>query len=420
MLNVFRAFFTIPDLKKKILFTVAMILVFRFGAHVPVPGVDASKLAALFSKGSLVGFLDMFTGGALMRFSVFAMGIVPYINASIIMQLLTIVIPTLEQLSKEGEAGRKQISQYTRYLSICLAAFQSFGMAFWMRGVVQPGINFPLFVFLTVVSLTAGSTLVMWIGELITERGLGNGASMLIFVGIIARLPSYIANTYTLVVGGASLIGVIFLLLSFIVLIVAIVFIQEGQRKIPVQYAKRVVGRKMLGGGNTFIPLKINQGGVIPIIFASSVLLFPATIAQFVPLPFMKAISDFLAPGGWFYMVLYFALIFFFTYFYTAITFNPTELANNIKKYGGFILGIRPGKPTADFLDFTISRLTFVGALFLATIALIPTIVEGVTKITSFQGLGSTALLIVVGVALDLVRQVETHLVTRQYEGLLA
>lgn len=420
MLNVLSAFLNIPDLKKKVLFTIAMIVVFRLGAHIPVAGVDAVKLANLFSKGNLMGFLDMFTGGALMRFSIFAMGIIPYINASIMLQLLTVVIPQLEALSKEGESGRKQIAQYTRYLAVTLALFQSFGMAFWMRGVIQDDMNFPLFVFLTVVSLTAGSTLVMWLGELITERGLGNGASLIIFVGIIARIPAYIGNTVTLVIGGASIIGVIFLMLSFLVLIVAIVIIQEGQRKIPVQYAKRVVGRKMLGGGNTFIPLRINQGGVIPIIFASSVLLFPATIAQFVPLPFMQKIAAFLAPGGGFYMTAYFLLIFFFTYFYTAITFNPDELAENIKKYGGFILGIRPGKPTAEFLEFTISRLTFVGAFFLATIALIPSIVEGVTRITSFQGLGSTALLIVVGVALDLVRQVETHLLTRQYEGLLA
>ncbi|MFC1496210.1 preprotein translocase subunit SecY [Candidatus Margulisiibacteriota bacterium] len=420
MLNFIRAFLNIPDLKKKVLFSFAMIVIFRLGSHIPVAGVDSVKLAALFSKGNLMGFLDMFTGGALMRFSIFAMGIIPFINASIMMQLLTVVIPQLEALSKEGESGRKQISQYTRYLAITLATFQSTGMAFWMRNVVSDEMPFGLFLFLTVISLTAGSALVMWLGELITERGLGNGASLIIFVGIIARIPSNITKTITLVQGGASIIGVMFLVLSFIALIVAIVYIQEGQRKIPVQYAKRVVGRKMMGGGNTFIPLRINQGGVIPIIFASSVLLFPATIAQFIPHPIMQKIASFLAPGGGFYMIAYFLLIFFFTYFYTAITFNPEELANNIKKYGGFILGIRPGKPTAEFLEFTISRLTFVGAFFLASVALIPSIVEGITKITSFQGLGSTALLIVVGVALDLVRQVETHLVTRQYEGLLA
>lgn len=419
MLNVLRSIFNIADLRKKFIFTAAMILVFRVGGHIPVAGVDAVKLAALFGQGNLLGFLDLFTGGALMRFSIFAMGIVPYINASIIMQLLTIVIPQLEELAKEGESGRKQISSYTRYLTVILAAFQSFGMAFWLRGILQDGISFPLFLLGTVVSLTAGSVLVMWLGELITERGIGNGASLLIFVGIVARIPTYIGQTVTLVRGGASIVGVVILLISFVLMIMAIVFIQEGQRKIPVQYAKKVVGRKVYGGGNTFIPMRINQGGVIPIIFASSVLLFPATIAQFVPLPFMQWVSQALSPSGNLYLLLYFLLIFFFTYFYTAITFNPKELAENIKKYGGFVLGIRPGKPTADFLEHTISRLTLLGALFLGMVAIIPNIVEGLTRITTFQGLGSTALLIVVGVAMDLVRQIETHLLTRQYEGLI-
>ena len=420
MLNLFRTFFNIPDLRKKILFTLGMLIIFRFGVHITVAGVDTTKLAALFGQGNLLGFLDLFTGGALMRFSIFAMGIVPYINASIIMQLLTVVIPQLEELKKEGEVGSKQIAQYTRYLTVALAAFQSFGMAFWLRGVVLESIPFPLFLVICVLSLTAGSTLVMWLGELVTERGIGNGASLLIFVGIVARIPAYIGQTVTLVRGGASLFGVIILLISFLAMIVAIVIVQEGQRKIQVQYAKRVVGRKMYGGGSTYIPLRINQGGVIPIIFASSVLLFPATIAQFVPVFPIKEIAGFLSPGHAFYMIFYFFLIFFFTYFYTAITFNPVELAENIKKYGGFIMGIRPGKPTADYLEYTISRLTLVGALFLGIIAVVPTIVEGMTRITSFQGLGSTALLIVVGVALDLVRQIETHLVTRQYEGLLS
>jgi preprotein translocase subunit SecY len=397
-----------------------MILVFRLGAHIPVMGVDPNKLATIFGKGNLMGFLDLFTGGALMRFSVFAMGIVPYINASIIMQLLQVVIPQLEELAKEGDAGRKQIAQYTRYLTVALATFQSFGMAFWLRGVMAEGVSFQLFLLSTVVSLTAGSVLVMWLGELITERGIGNGASLIIFVGIASRIPSYIGQTITLVRGGASLFGVIILLLAFLFMIVAIVFVQEGQRKVAVQYAKRIVGRKMYGGGSTFIPLRINQGGVIPIIFASSVLLFPATIAQYVPVPFLQKLAGLLSPGQILYMALYFGLIFFFTYFYTAITFNPNELAENIRKYGGFITGIRPGKPTAEYLEHTISRLTLVGATFLAVIAVIPTIVEGTTKITSFQGLGSTALLILVGVAMDLVRQIETHLITRQYEGLLA
>ncbi|OGC08191.1 preprotein translocase subunit SecY [candidate division WOR-1 bacterium RIFOXYA2_FULL_36_21] len=420
MLDTLKSLFNIVDLRKKFIFTAFMVLVFRLGSHIPVAGVDSEKLTALFGQGNLLGFLDLFTGGALMRFSVFAMGIVPYINASIIMQLLTIVIPQLEELSKEGEAGRKQISQYTRYLTVILAVLQSTGMAFWLRGVLHEGVNFPLFLLGTVVSLTAGAIIVMWLGELITERGIGNGASMIIFVGIVARIPSYIAQTVTLVKGGASLIGVAILISFLIFMVMAIVFIQEGQRKIPVQYAKRVVGRKMYGGGNTFIPMKVNQGGVIPIIFASSVLLFPATLAQFMPFPFMQKISSWLSPSGNLYLWLYFILIFFFTYFYTAISFNPKDLAENMKKYGGFVPGIRPGQPTAQYLEYVVSRLTLIGALFLGLVAIIPNSVESLTRITSFQGLGSTALLIVVGVAMDLVRQIETHLVTRQYEGLIA
>ncbi|MEE8638286.1 MAG: preprotein translocase subunit SecY [Candidatus Margulisiibacteriota bacterium] len=420
MLNVISGIFNIADLRKKFLYTLAMIVLFRLGAHIPVAGIDPAKLAKMFGRGNILGFMDLFTGGALMRFSIFAMGIIPFINASIIMQLLTVVIPHLEELSKEGESGRKQIQKYTRYLTVALASFQAFGMSFWMRGAMLEGYNFLFFLAGTVISLTAGSTMVMWFSELITENGIGNGASLLIFVGIVSRIPSYIAQTVTLVRGGASLIAVTFLLAAFLVMIVGIVIIQEGQRRIQVQYAKRIIGRKMYGGQSTYIPLRINQGGVIPIIFASSVLLFPATIAQFIPNPTVQKVVSWIAPSGGLYMVFFFALIFFFTYFYTAITFNPVELAENIKKYGGFITGIRPGKPTAQYLEYIITRLTLVGALFLATVAIVPTIVEGVTHITSFQGLGGTALLIMVGVAMDLVRQIETHLITRQYEGLLA
>jgi preprotein translocase subunit SecY len=373
----------------------------------------------MFGTGNLLNFLDLFTGGALVKFSIFAMGIVPYINASIIFQLLTAVIPQLETLSKEGDSGRKQIAQYTRYLTVILASIQAFGMSFWLRGVLLPDYSFSFFVFSCIVLLTAGTSLVMWLGELITERGIGNGASLIIFIGIVSRIPTYIGQTMLLLKGGASFIGVLILLSVFVLMIIAIVIISEAQRRIPVQYAKRIIGRRVYGGQSTYIPLRINQGGVIPIIFASSVLLFPATIAQFIPLPFMQWIAGQLAPSKSLYMVLYFLLIFFFTYFYTAITFNPKDLAENIKKYGGFIMGIRPGEPTAQYLESVVSKLTFIGALFLAVIAVIPTIVEGVTHIASFQGLGSTALLIVVGVALDLVRQIETHLVTRQYEGLL-
>jgi preprotein translocase subunit SecY len=419
MNNTLSGLFNITDLRNKILFTLGMILVFRFGVHVPIPGIDHVKLATMFGQGNLLNFLDLFTGGALVKFSIFAMGIIPYINASIIFQLLTAVIPQLEELSKEGDSGRKQIAQYTRYLAVVLAMFQSFGMAFWLKGILVPDYSFTYFLFSTMIILTAGTTFVMWIGELITEKGIGNGASLIIFIGIVSRMPAYIQQTMMLLKGGASIIGVIVLLAVFVLIIVSIVIIGEAQRRIPVQYAKRIVGRKVYGGQSTYIPLRINQGGVIPIIFASSVLLFPATIAQFIPVPFMQWIAGQLSPSKGLYMVMYFMLIFFFTYFYTAITFNPKDLAENIKKYGGFIMGIRPGEHTAQFLEATVTKLTFVGALFLAVIAVIPTIVEGVTHITSFQGLGSTALLIVVGVALDLVRQIQTHLLTRQYEGLL-
>lgn len=421
MFNVISGIFNIADLRKKFLYTLGMIILFRLGAHIPVAGIDPTKLQNLLGRANILGFIDLFTGGALMRFSIFAMGIIPFINASIIMQLLTVVIPQLEELAKkEGEAGRKQIAKYTRYLTVILAAFQAFGMAFWLRGVMLEGYNFLFFLVGTVISLTAGSTLVMWFSELITEHGIGNGASLLIFVGIVARIPSYIAQTVTLVRGGASIISVGVLVAAFLLMIVGIVVIQEGQRRIQVNYAKRIIGRRMYGGQSTYIPLRINQGGVIPIIFASSVLLFPATIAQFIPNPTVQKIVRWVSPAGTLYLVLFFILIFFFTYFYTAITFNPVELAENIKKYGGFITGIRPGRPTAQYLEYIITRLTLVGALFLATVAIVPTVVEGLTHITSFQGLGGTALLIVVGVALDLVRQIETHLITRQYEGLLA
>ncbi|MBU0629705.1 MAG: preprotein translocase subunit SecY [Candidatus Margulisbacteria bacterium] len=420
MLNFVSGLVNIADLRKKFLFTIGMIVLFRVGVHVPVPGIDTVKLQHLFGGGNILGFLDLFTGGAFMRFSLFAMGIVPYINASIIMQLMQVVVPQLEELAKEGDSGRKQIASYTRYLTVVLAAFQSFGMSFWLRGVMVDGYSFGLFLLGTVVSLTAGSTLVMWFGELITERGIGNGASVLIFVGIVSRIPTYIGQTVTLVRGGASFFGVIVLLAAFLVMIVAIVLVQEAQRRIPVQYAKRIIGRKMYGGQSTYIPMRINQGGVIPIIFASSVLLFPATVAQFIPNPVVQKLVQMISPSGSLYMVFYFILIFFFTYFYTAITFNPNDLAENIKKYGGFVLGIRPGKPTAQYLEYVITRLTLVGALFLSLVAVIPTIVESLTHVTSFQGLGATALLIMVGVALDLVRQIQTHLVSRQYEGIIA
>jgi preprotein translocase subunit SecY len=411
------AIFRIPDLRKRVLYTLGLILVFRAGAHIPIPGIDTAQLKNMFDQNGLLGFVDLFSGGALSNFSVFAMGIVPYINASIIMQLLMIILPQLKEIAEEGEHGRKQISQYTRYLTVVLAFVQGAAITLSFRNLLSPNYSFGLFFFSSMISLVAGTIMVMWLGELITERGIGNGASLLIFAGIVARLPDYIGRTITLVQGGTSLFWVAVMLGIFMFVILGIVIVQEAQRKIPVQYAKRIIGRKVYGGQSTFIPLRINQGGVIPIIFASSVLLFPSTIARVIP--GMGKLSEILYPGRGLYMFLFFALIFFFTYFYTAVTFNPTELANNIQKYGGFILGVRPGKPTAEFLEKIITRLTLVGALFLGAIAILPMIAANVTHVTSFTGLGGTALLIIVGVALDLLKQIETHLINREYEGVI-
>ena len=420
MIQSLAALFSLPDLRKKLFWTLGLIIVFRLGVHIPVPGVDNAAILSRFGAEGLLGFLDLFTGGALVRFSIFALGIIPYINASIILQLLQVVIPQLEEMRKEDEDGRKKLAQYTRYLTVFLAAFQSVGMAFFFRSFLLPEYSFTLFLVSTVVTLTAGAMLVMWLGEVITDRGIGNGASLLIFIGIVARIPAYVSRTVQLVQGGASLFGVLVVLAVFAAMIIGIVIIQEGQRRVPVQYAKRVVGRKVYGGQSTYIPLRINQGGVLPIIFASSVLLFPATMAQFVPIGFLQGFAHWFSPSSPPYMVAFFLMILFFTYFYTALTFNPNEVADNIKKYGGFISGIRPGKPTADYLEFVITRITLVGAIFLACIAVVPVVVESATRITSFQGLGGTALLIVVGVGLDLVRQIEAQLLTRQYERLLA
>lgn len=420
MLNSLSGLFKISELKNKLLFTLGMMIIFRFGAHIPVPGIDLEKLASIFKQGGLIDFLDLFSGGAMATFSVFSLGILPYINASIIIQLLMSIIPQLKALAEEGESGRKQIAQYTRYLSVALAVIQAISLAFWFRQTVQPGYSFAFFVLTSVVSLVAGAVFVMWLGELMTEYGLGNGASILIFVGIIARIPNYIGKTVLLVQGGASLLGVIILVTVFLAVILGIVIVQEGQRKIPVQYAKKIVGRKVYGGQSTFIPLQINQGGVLPIIFASALLQFPLMVVRAIPnQTIQNLIQKYFDYNSWFYIALFCFLIFFFTYFYTALTFEPNELAENIKKYGGFILGVRPGKPTAEFLEKIITRLTLVGAFFLAVIAIIPVLSANFTHITSFQGLGGTALLIVVGVALDLIRQVETHLVARQYESIL-
>ncbi|MFT5170840.1 MAG: preprotein translocase subunit SecY [Candidatus Marinamargulisbacteria bacterium] len=410
----------IRDLRKKIGFTLIMLVVYRLGTHVPISGVDLEALGRLFAQGGVLGFFNLFSGGGLERFSIFALGILPYINASIIMQLLAVIWPTLKELAEEGDSGRKQIAQYTRYLAILLAFVQGTVMAIGFRQFLSPGVSFMPFLFYAVIGLVAGASLVMWLGELITEHGIGNGASVLIFIGIIAAMPLYIKNTYVLVQGGASLIGVSILIAVFLAMIVSIVFVQEAERKVPVQYAKKVVGRKVHGGQSTYIPLRLIQGGVMPIIFASAVMQFPLMFLSVIK---VEAIQNFFSVhyqyDGLLYNGVFCVLIFFFAYFYTAITFNPEELADNIKKYGGFIMGVRPGKSTVEFLEKIITKLTLVGAVFLSFVALVPVLAANFTKVTSFMGLGGTALLIIVGVAMDLVKQIETFVIAKKYDGLL-
>jgi preprotein translocase subunit SecY len=419
-MNGISGIFQIKELRKKIFFTLFLLIVFRLGSHIPIAGINLEALSKLFNQNGVLGFFNLFSGGGLKRFSVFALGILPFINASIIMQLMTIAWPKLKELAEEGESGRKQISQYTRYLALVIAVLQGTVMTIGFKGYVSSPLPFPVFVLYAVVGMVAGAALVMWFGEVISEYGIGNGASVLIFVGIIAQMPNYIKNTYILVKGGASIIGVIILVLVFLAMIAGIVYVQEAQRKIPVQYAKRVVGRKLYGGQNTYIPLRLIQGGVLPIIFASAVLQFPLMFSQYIKIDFVQSFfSVYYRYDGVLYNCLFCLLIFFFTYFYTAITFNPQELADNIKKYGGFIMGVRPGRPTVEYLDRIISRLTLVGAVFLALVALVPVVTANVTNVTSFMGLGGTALLIIVGVAMDLVKQIETFIITKKYEGLI-
>jgi preprotein translocase subunit SecY len=416
----------IPELKRRVLITLGFLAAYRLGAHVPTPGVDGAALAQFFNQvqGTLLGMVDLFSGGNLRRLTVFALGIMPYISASIILQLLTVVIPALERLAKEGEAGRKKITQYTRYGTIALSLVQSFGIAVGLEGMASPGgaaiVPSPGWGFrlLTMITLTTGTALIMWLGEQISEKGIGNGISLIIFAGIVVRLPSAVASSYTLIATGElKLFVFIGLVVMMVAVTAAVVVMQEGQRKIPVQYAKRVVGRRIYGGQSTHIPLRINTAGVIPVIFASSLILFPATMTRFIPHPWMQAISDALSPGQFAYTVIYCALIIFFAYFYTAIVFNPVDLADNMKKYGGFIPGVRPGKKTAEHIDRTLTRITLPGAVFLALISVLPDFLIRWFN-TPFY-FGGTSLLIVVGVALDTVRQMESHLLMRNYEGFL-
>jgi len=409
--------FKITELRNKILYTLMMFAVFRAGIHIPVPGVDASVIESLFTSGNLFGLLDLFAGGALSKFSIFAMSITPYINASIIMQLLQAVVPQFEAWSKDGEEGRKKIAKVTRYGTVVLGFVQAFGMAFALRANSALVNNDILSVFVVAIILTAGTCLLMWIGEQITAYGIGNGISLIIFAGIVARLPDGLQTIYQYIqTGTINMFQAFLFAVIAIAMIAVVVAVTQGQRRIPIQYAKRVVGRKMYGGHSTFLPLKVNQAGVIPIIFASSVLMFPVTIAQFIENDFVHKIADLFTWGTPLQTALYAILIFIFTYFYTAISINITDMADNMKKYGGFIPGIRAGKPTADYVDNVMTKITLAGAVFLAIVAIIPNFLG---TITGVQGVyfGGTALLIVVGVALDTMQQIESLMVTRHYKG---
>ena len=425
----FQNIFKIPELKKRVIFTFALLAVYRIGVHVPVPGIDSIALASFFAraKGTLLGLFDMFSGGAFERLSVFALGIMPYISASIILQLLTVVIPHLERLSKEGEQGRKKITQYTRYGTVVLSIIQGFGISVGLEKMSSPGgapiVLFPGWEFrlMTVITLTAGTAFIMWLGEQITERGIGNGISLIIFAGIVARLPNAIGNTFRLLSAGEMGIFLILILLAFMVLVIGlIVFVEQGQRRISVQYAKRVIGRKMYGGQSTHLPLKINTSGVIPPIFASSIMMFPATIGQFVgdKGSFLQAIASAMSPGHIVYYLLFVGLICFFCYFYTAVTFNPVDVADNMKKHGGYIPGIRPGKRTADYIDKVLTRITLGGAIYVSAVCVLPSILISRFNVPFY--FGGTALLIIVGVAIDTISQIESHMLTRHYEGFLA
>ena len=416
----------IPELRRRVIFTLLMLMVYRMGVQIPTPGINGEALAAFFQQNAstLFGMFNMFSGGALENFSIFALGIMPYISASIIIQLLTVVIPQLETLKKEGEAGRRKITQYTRYGTVGLSIIQGFFIASGLEGmtgpggaaiVLVPGIEFKL---MTVLTLTAGTSFIMWLGEQMTERGIGNGISLIIYAGIIARMPAAIVNSIQLIKSGEiPMIFVPIMLLMMFGVVAIIVFFETAQRRIPIQYAKRVVGRKVYGGQSSHLPLKINISGVIPPIFASSIMMFPATIGSFIQIDWVQQISAALSPGTIYYYILYIGMIVFFCFFYTAVTFNPDDVAENLKKNGGFVPGIRPGKKTAEFVDKVLTRLTVVGAIYLSLVCVLPTLLISRFNIPFY--FGGTALLIVVGVAIDTISQIESHLVMRNYEGFM-
>ena len=417
MLSALSNIYKIPELRQKITFTLIMFAIFRMGTHIPVPGVNPAVIEQLFSSGNLFGLLDLFSGGALSKFSIFAMSITPYINASIIIQLLTVVIPTLEQWSKEGQEGHKKTTQVTRYFTVALAFLQAIGMSIGLKdAILNPGIPSILVIAIT---LTAGTVFLMWVGEQMTAQGVGNGISLIIFAGIVAALPKNLEKIYRyLQAGTINAFNVVIFAFIAVAMVVFVILIHQAHRRIPISYAKRVVGARAYGGHSSHIPLKVNQAGVIPIIFASSVLMFPVTVAQFVDIPWVKTVAGYFAWGTPLQTTLYALLILFFTYFYTAVTVKIPDMAENLKKYGGFIPGIRPGKPTEDYLDYVLTRITLAGAFFLAFIAILPNMVAGATNIEGVY-FGGTALLIVVGVALDTMKQIEAMVVMRHYQGFM-
>ncbi|MFH1125455.1 MAG: preprotein translocase subunit SecY [Pseudomonadota bacterium] len=429
MIGGFQNIPKIPELKKRVLFTLFLLAVYRLGCHIPTPGIDGAALSAFFSErqGTLFGLFDMFSGGALSSMSVMALGIMPYISASIILELLTVVIPHLEKLKKEGEQGRKKITQYTRYGTVLLSMIQGLGIAIGLERMSGPGgtMIVPIggwgFRFLAVVTLTAGTAFLMWLGEQITERGIGNGISLIIFAGIVAGFPVAVINTFRLMGTGEITPFFMALVVAMMIAVVGfIVFVERGQRRIPVQYAKRIVGRKMYGGQSTHLPLKVNTAGVIPPIFASSIIMFPATIANFLnvkEMPWIQTIVNFLSPGHVVYSLIFVMFIIFFCYFYTAVHFNPVDVADNMKKYGGFIPGLRPGKNTAEYIDRVLTRITFTGAIYVSAVCILPQILIYQLNVPFY--FGGTALLIVVGVAMDTSNQIESHMLTRHYEGFM-
>ncbi len=424
--NSYQNLFKLPELKRKIFITLALLFVYRIGIHVPTPGVNGVALASFFqsAEGTLFSMFNMFSGGALERLSIFALGIMPYISSSIILELMTVVVPHLEQLKKEGDAGRKKKTQYTRYGTVLLSVIQGFGISVGLESMTSPAgvaiVPYPGWGFrlVTIITLTAGTAFIMWLGEQITERGIGNGISLIIFAGIVANMPSAVGNTVRLMnTGQISLFLMIILVVLMVAVIAAIIYMEMAQRRIPVHYAKRVVGRKMYGGNTSHLPLKINTAGVIPPIFASSIIMFPTTLAQFTNFEIMQTVAALFSPGTIWYYLLYVGFIIFFCFFYTAVQFNPEDVAENMKKNGGYIPGIRPGKRTSEYIDKVLTRITVGGALYVSAVCVLPTFLTSYFKISFY--FGGTALLIVVGVSIDTISQIESHLITGNYDGFL-